>query len=233
MLAVRRRDAGALLAAMLQRVETEVGHVRGFGVAEDAEDAALFVELVDIMLMAVTLCASQSTVQCAVDQTRLGFGDRTSSIASVPSTRSACGCRRSVRSPAPARPPRPRARAPSVDASRRRRDTITRDADSPKSAAASIQRSGRADATASIDVSAPTPPVSKQHSASVTASPPSEQSCADRIKPSAGQRHQQPLQRALGGRDRAAGGTPRTRSVHHLQVLAAAELASRSRRAAR
>ena len=48
--AARRRTAampGALLAAVLQRVEAEVGEVRGLGVAEDAEDAAFVVELVE------------------------------------------------------------------------------------------------------------------------------------------------------------------------------------------
>ena len=38
---------GALLAAMLQRVETEIRHVGGLGVAEDAEDAAFVLELVE------------------------------------------------------------------------------------------------------------------------------------------------------------------------------------------
>src|SRR5258706_2221453 len=42
---VRRRDAGALLAAMLERVEAEVRHVGGFGVTEDAKDPAFFVKL--------------------------------------------------------------------------------------------------------------------------------------------------------------------------------------------
>ena len=45
-LAVARRDARRLLAAVLQGVETEVGEVRGLGVAEDAEDAALVVEVI-------------------------------------------------------------------------------------------------------------------------------------------------------------------------------------------
>ena len=45
-LAVRRRDAGALLAAMLQRIEAQIGHVRRFGVTEDAEHAAFVFELV-------------------------------------------------------------------------------------------------------------------------------------------------------------------------------------------
>src|SRR5262245_9440916 len=43
---VGRGDSGALLAAVLQRVESEIRHVRGFGVAKDPEDAAFVVELV-------------------------------------------------------------------------------------------------------------------------------------------------------------------------------------------
>src|SRR5262245_56189079 len=46
LLAVGGGDAGALLAPVLQRVETEIGHVGGFGMAENAEDAAFFPELV-------------------------------------------------------------------------------------------------------------------------------------------------------------------------------------------
>ena len=44
--AVRCGNAGALLAAMLKRVEPEVGQVGGFGMAEDAEHAAFFLEFV-------------------------------------------------------------------------------------------------------------------------------------------------------------------------------------------
>ena len=46
LLAVARDDAGRLLPAVLERVEPEISHVRGFGVAEDAENAALVVEMV-------------------------------------------------------------------------------------------------------------------------------------------------------------------------------------------
>ena len=42
--AVGRGDADGLLAAVLQRVQPEVGQVGGFGVAVDAEDAAFFFE---------------------------------------------------------------------------------------------------------------------------------------------------------------------------------------------
>ena len=45
--AVGGGDARALLAAVLQRVQAEVGHVGRFGVAEDAEDAALVLEFVE------------------------------------------------------------------------------------------------------------------------------------------------------------------------------------------
>src|SRR5262249_7001627 len=46
LLAVRRGDAGALLTAVLQRVQPKVGHIGRFGMPEDAEDAALVFELV-------------------------------------------------------------------------------------------------------------------------------------------------------------------------------------------
>ena len=43
---VARDDAGGFLAAMLQGVETEIGEVSRFGMAEDAEDATVVVEVV-------------------------------------------------------------------------------------------------------------------------------------------------------------------------------------------
>src|SRR4051812_25887575 len=46
LLAVGRGNARALLSTVLQRVQTEIGHVRGLRVAEDAEHAALVLELV-------------------------------------------------------------------------------------------------------------------------------------------------------------------------------------------
>jgi hypothetical protein len=45
--AVRHGDTRAFLAAVLQRVEPEVGHVGRLGVAVDTEDAAFFTELVE------------------------------------------------------------------------------------------------------------------------------------------------------------------------------------------
>ena len=44
--AVAGNDAGGFLAAMLQRVEAEIGEVGGFGVAEDAEHTTLVVEMI-------------------------------------------------------------------------------------------------------------------------------------------------------------------------------------------
>ncbi len=44
--AVGGGDAGRFLSAMLQRVEAEVGHFRGFGVAENSEHAAVIVKVI-------------------------------------------------------------------------------------------------------------------------------------------------------------------------------------------
>src|SRR5258708_10950107 len=44
--AVAGDDAGGFLAAMLKGVETEIGEVRRFGVAKDAEDTTLVVEMI-------------------------------------------------------------------------------------------------------------------------------------------------------------------------------------------
>jgi hypothetical protein len=48
-IAVGSGDARALLAAVLQRVESEVGHVGGFGMPEDAEHAAFVLEGVEFL----------------------------------------------------------------------------------------------------------------------------------------------------------------------------------------
>src|SRR5260370_7182573 len=44
--AVARDDAGGFLAAMLQRIQPEICEVRRFGMAEDAEDTTLVVEVI-------------------------------------------------------------------------------------------------------------------------------------------------------------------------------------------
>ena len=109
----------------------------------------------------------------------------------------------------------PRRRRP-LPAPRRRSsavaETTTRDADSPNSAAASLSRgvARHVDARRST-TSAPMPPVSKQHSASVTARPPSEQSCADRMSRSSRQRRPAAAAARARASRSSAGGTPRTR----------------------
>ena len=45
--AVAGADAGAFLAAMLQRVEAQIGQLGGFRMAVDGDDAALFVEFIE------------------------------------------------------------------------------------------------------------------------------------------------------------------------------------------
>ena len=60
--AVAGGDTGALLAAMLQRVQPEVGEVRRFRMAVDGEDAAFFVELIE---HAVISGFADAVLQCA------------------------------------------------------------------------------------------------------------------------------------------------------------------------
>jgi len=45
-LTVARDDAGGFLAAMLQRVKAEIHEIRGFRMAEDAEDTTVVVEVI-------------------------------------------------------------------------------------------------------------------------------------------------------------------------------------------
>ena len=45
--AIRGGNAGALLATMLQRIQAEVGEIRGLRVTEDPEYAAFFPEFVE------------------------------------------------------------------------------------------------------------------------------------------------------------------------------------------
>src|SRR5258708_2846033 len=46
LLAVAGNDAGRFLAAMLEGVEAQIGEVRGFGMAENAEDTAFVVKMI-------------------------------------------------------------------------------------------------------------------------------------------------------------------------------------------
>src|SRR5204863_6188119 len=66
LLSVRRGDAGALLAAVLQGVEPEVCHVRRFGMTEDAEHPAFVLEFVQhLQATRLAKCCSM-----ALDHTR-------------------------------------------------------------------------------------------------------------------------------------------------------------------
>ena len=140
--AVGRGNAGALLPAVLKRVEPEVGEIRRLGMSNDSEDAALIAEFVDHQQTLASACSSgngSTALEVLLD---------------APSTRPAPP-RRAVR-PTRARPRRRceydlprRFRSARLAASRPRpstaarptrsglTDTTTREADSPKSVATS------------------------------------------------------------------------------------------------
>ncbi len=181
LLAVGGGDAGALLAAMLQRVEAEVGEVGRLRVAEDAEDTALVLEFVEHGLLAGSALfyaarSPRSTVSSARDHSLLSFAQPAVDSRRCPSIAI------DSRSP-PVRPIDPgrarRASAASCSSALQVRrpstDTTTRDADSPKS----VRRRVAVGRRAGRSTLQPMPPVPNAHSASVTARPPSEQSCAD------------------------------------------------------
>ena len=139
--AVGRGDAGALLPAVLQRVEPEVGHVGRFGMAEDAEDAALVLEFVQHVS---GHSSGEVRDSIAVDQTRSASSTDTIDRRSSPAT--------AIRSRLPPVWPMTRAGTPAaaacrstaVDVARATTDTTTREADSPNSAAAIVDARGRA-----------------------------------------------------------------------------------------
>ena len=203
--AVGRGDAGALLPAMLQRVQPEVGEVRGLGVAEDPEDAALVLELVEHRAPSVygltqSPCGSKYR-PIAVDQIRSASASGSSIDRDVRRSRCGSGRRRRGRSRAAGTPARSRQRQQlgrtirrhRHDDARRRFAEQRRDVAERRRARPRRQRRRRRRPS----------PVSKQHSASVTAKPPSAQSCADRIRPARRAGDEQPLQRRLALRGRA------------------------------
>ena len=200
----------------------EVRQVGGLGMAVDAEDAAFFLEACPCRLD--RYAARPSSQFARLDApARFRFGHRT--VDRRPGHR-----RRSESSTAGAADPRRRhaGRARRVEHGVDRDPdatlTITRDADSPNSVAASRstppsdaalgdRRRRRRCRRSRSSIPPARPP-----------SPPSAQSCADRIEPSRRQIDEQPLQRALARqiqRRRHAAHQP----VHRLEILAAAELA--------
>src|SRR5690349_17390613 len=60
--AVGSADAGALLAAMLQRVQSEIAHLGGFGMAVDGYYAAFVVEVVQVLSIQHTIPAPPRTL---------------------------------------------------------------------------------------------------------------------------------------------------------------------------
>ena len=220
---------------MLERVQPEIGQVGRLGVPEDAEDAALVVEFVErregrrcgvIVSIRALRLRSRGHASCTaprvvarqatclqrgsrwpMDQAALRRRSRHDAIRPV-NRDVGSGCRRFGRSRAPVAAQQ-RGALKHLGTCSRRDDTTTRDARFRRTAAAS-STSRRGDAAARADRRpTPMPAVSKQHSASVTARPPSAQSCADRIsRAPCATRHDQCLQRALSAPDRAAGGTP-------------------------
>src|SRR5215475_2760325 len=176
-MAVGRRYPGAFLPAMLQRIKAEIGHVGRFGVTEDAENAAFVFEFVEHGLYATRFAKYCST---AFDHARSASATASVTASSPPTVIL-------IVSP-PVRPitradtPAAFARLSTSAVESAATDTTARVADSPNNAAARFVSPRFETVTVSIDTSAPMPPLSKVHSASVTARPPSEQSCADRIR---------------------------------------------------
>ena len=225
------RDAGALLAAVLQRVEAEVGEVGRLGMTEDAEDAALVLELVQhgsVPWRVTSFYAGRaagSDAQSRCDHSCLARLQRSQSIAGA-------ARRPRIRQPVAAgRADLPRRHASlgrqSQHASRRLPDdtlTTARDADSPNSAASHGTRRRRR----ARRPSTPMPPLSKAHSASATARPPSEQSCAERSSPAAAAR----ASSSISARSRARssrGGSP----LHHAVDASSDTRCRRARRSSR
>src|SRR5215831_1725525 len=123
--AIGRGDAGALLPAMLKRIETEIGHVGRFGMTEDAEDAAFVLEFVEHGSYATRFAKYCST---AFDHARSASATASATVFSPPTEIL-------IVSP----PVRPIARAGTPDAFARAKtvavaspatETSTRDADS-------------------------------------------------------------------------------------------------------
>ncbi len=84
--AVARDDAGGFLAAMLESVKAEVNQIRGFGMAKNAEDATMVVEMVVCeteklahrpSLLQVVICGCPSTAQASSSRRRAKLRPRT------------------------------------------------------------------------------------------------------------------------------------------------------------
>ena len=224
---------GALLAAVLQRVQAEVGHVGRFGVAEDAEDAALVFEFVEHVSPGGLQPAATADVHATASRS-IAESRPTRRVRRPPASR------RPPRSPPTAmrseRPPvRPMIRAgtparaaccTTSDTASGAAETTTREADSPNSAAArltaSAARHGDAiDRHVGADAVRVEAALRERH----------RQAAIGTVVRGSHETIARPVRRAAPAaparrRDRAAGGMPRTTAVHELQILAASELAA-------
>ena len=231
--AVGGGDAGALLAAMLQRVEAEVGEVGRLGMAEDAEDAALVVEFVEHAV-------------CRSPVSRLFYAARSASKYRSSAVAQICSASSTAHVDAPARPA---TRSPSASPPVRPIDARRHAGLGRQRAAALARSSGRDrhdDARGGLaeqrrDVSAPGASADDRRQVDVArrcrrcrsstrpASPrgrrPSSRAPTEAARRRAAATSSA-LQRALARRGRAPAARPRTQAVHGLQVLAAAELAA-------
>ena len=194
--AVGGDDAGGFLAAMLQGVETQIGELGGFGVAEDAADTAVIVEVIVVDVnhdcsdaaLRRERARSMAPAQIArrvAEESRITVAaivwmleaPRVTAPISRAATLILCrkvqhaGKRACAAAETTARAPRSPKRASS--------------AGSRPSSATSAARGLRRCA--------------KQDSASATARPPSLRSCAEASRPSRGERHQRFDQALFGG----------------------------------
>src|SRR5579872_2887547 len=178
--AVARNDACRFLPAMLQRVEAEVGHLRGLRVAEDAAHAAVVVKPVVLNFDQATHSAFRRSL---APRSRSRAPLQASARVGRSALTTACPFSSMRNSPRVTRPSS--TTATSYCAAIRRTaatfsgvtDTTARAPPSPKSAAS-------AGCLPSRDTFAERPSLVKQDSASVVATPPSLTSCADCSLPS-------------------------------------------------
>src|SRR6185437_10302990 len=190
-------DSGGFLAAMLKRIESEIGQFRRFFRAEDAEHATLFVKMVvrKIVIRAHSFFSDVSRLPSQIWKS-LPTAERitgwpfnwmqNSPLVTVPIRRAStlyCAAMCSMRARASGRA-----------------ETTTRAPDSSNSAystGSSVCRFASAD----------NPLLAKQHSASATAKPPSLISCADCTTRSAASATRQSLS-AFSACKSIAGGSP-------------------------
>src|SRR4029077_10354480 len=172
---VARNDSGGFLAAMLQRVEAEIGEVRGFRMAEDAEHTTLVVEM--IVGEGELVCHHEINVrssELAQTSRRASRGESTTALPLY-----------SMRSALPrCTLPSSRAPTPYCLAVARTAASFVGETDTTQRAPRSLKSANSGEAASSKEMRAPSPSVEKQDSARVTAMPPSEMSWADCTEPS-------------------------------------------------